>query len=149
MSALMLQGTEMMDEQPLENVRENVHACASETQRMEGLVKQLLTLSAAAPRLHLLNGDVPTRLLRRESASSRYESEKQTFTPRTSGSGNEDQLRVTGATNHTPESIYTIAALAAMPRVPNLVLANFAGMSAAERFVDKTRSGMTTVAVRN
>ncbi|MEN1256015.1 histidine kinase dimerization/phospho-acceptor domain-containing protein, partial [Pseudomonas aeruginosa] len=55
----VLQGyLEMMDEQPLEGaVREKaLHTMREQTQRMEGLVKQLLTLSKieAAP-THLLN----------------------------------------------------------------------------------------------
>lgn len=64
----VLQGyLEMMDEQPLEGaVREKaLHTMREQTQRMEGLVKQLLTLSKieAAP-TQLLNEkvDVPMML---------------------------------------------------------------------------------------
>lgn len=99
----VLQGyTEMMDEQPLEGaVREKaLHTMREQTQRMEGLVKQLLTLSKieAAP-TQLLNEkvDVPMMLRVVEREAQTLSQKKQTFTFEIDNglkvSGNEDQLR--------------------------------------------------------
>lgn len=92
----------MMDEQPLEGaVREKaLHTMREQTQRMEGLVKQLLTLSKieAAP-THLLNEkvDVPMMLRVVEREAQTLSQKKQTFTFEIDNglkvSGNEDQLR--------------------------------------------------------
>ncbi len=118
----VLQGyLEMMDEQPLEGaVREKaLHTMREQTQRMEGLVKQLLTLSKieAAP-THLLNEkvDVPMMLRVVEREAQTLSQKKQTFTFEIDNglkvSGNEDQLRsaisnlVYNAVNHTPEGTH-------------------------------------------
>lgn len=118
----VLQGyLEMMDEQPLEGaVREKaLHTMREQTRRMEGLVKQLLTLSKieAAP-THLLNEkvDVPMMLRVVEREAQTLSQKKQTFTFEIDNglkvSGNEDQLRsaisnlVYNAVNHTPEGTH-------------------------------------------
>ena len=118
----VLQGyLEMMNEQPLEGaVREKaLHTMREQTQRMEGLVKQLLTLSKieAAP-THLLNEkvDVPMMLRVVEREAQTLSQKKQTFTFEIDNglkvSGNEDQLRsaisnlVYNAVNHTPEGTH-------------------------------------------
>lgn len=118
----VLQGyLEMMDEQPLEGaVREKaLHTMREQTQRMEGLVKQLLTLSKieAAP-THLLNEkvDVPMMLRVVEREAQTLSQKKQIFTFEIDNglkvSGNEDQLRsaisnlVYNAVNHTPEGTH-------------------------------------------
>lgn len=118
----VLQGyLEMMDEQPLEGaVREKaLHTMREQTQRMEGLVKQLLTLSKieAAP-TQLLNEkvDVPMMLRVVEREAQTLSQKKQTFTFEIDNglkvSGNEDQLRsaisnlVYNAVNHTPEGTH-------------------------------------------
>jgi len=101
-------------------VREKaLHTMREQTQRMEGLVKQLLTLSKieAAP-THLLNEkvDVPMMLRVVEREAQTLSQKKQTFTFEIDNglkvSGNEDQLRsaisnlVYNAVNHTPEGTH-------------------------------------------
>lgn len=114
----VLQGyLEMMQEQALEGAtREKaLHTMREQTYRMEGLVKQLLTLSKieAAPAL-LLNEkvDVPMMLRVVEREAQTLSQQKHTFTFEVDDSlsvlGNEEQLRsaisnlVYNAVNHTP-----------------------------------------------
>ena len=127
----------MMNEQPLEGaVREKaLHTMREQTQRMEGLVKQLLTLSKieAAP-THLLNEkvDVPMMLRVVEREAQTLSQKKQTFTFEIDNglkvSGNEDQLRsaisnlVYNAVNHTPEGTISPYAGSECRTVPNLAL---------------------------
>ena len=107
----------MMQEHPLEGAtREKaLHTMREQTQRMEGLVKQLLTLSRieAAPAL-LLNEkvDVPVILRVVEHEAQTLSQNKHTFTfdvdSQLSVLGNEEQLRsaisnlIYNAVNHTP-----------------------------------------------
>lgn len=107
----------MMQEHPLEGTtREKaLHTMREQTYRMEGLVKQLLTLSKieAAPTL-LLNEkvDVPMMLRVLEHEAQTLSQQKHTFTFDVDNSlnvrGNEEQLRsaisnlVYNAVNHTP-----------------------------------------------
>lgn len=115
----VLQGyLEMMHEQPLEGAtREKaLHTMREQTHRMEGLVKQLLTLSKieAAPVLALNEQvDVPMmlRVVEREAQTLSQNKHKITFDidNQIKVLGNEDQLRsaisnlVYNAVNHTPE----------------------------------------------
>ena len=114
----VLQGyLEMMQEQVLEGAtREKaLHTMREQTQRMEGLVKQLLTLSRieAAPALAMNDRiDVPMMLRVVEREAQTLSQEKQTliFTvdEQLKVLGNEEQLRsaisnlVYNAVNHTP-----------------------------------------------
>lgn len=108
----------MMHEQPLEGAtREKaLHTMREQTHRMEGLVKQLLTLSKieAAPVLALNEQvDVPMmlRVVEREAQTLSQNKHKITFDidNQIKVLGNEDQLRsaisnlVYNAVNHTPE----------------------------------------------
>ncbi|QJT76922.1 phosphate regulon sensor histidine kinase PhoR [Citrobacter freundii] len=108
----VLQGyLEMMQEHPLEGT----HTMREQTYRMEGLVKQLLTLSKieAAPTLQLNEKvDVPMMLRVIEHEAQTLSQHKHTFTFDVDNSlnvrGNEEQLRsaisnlVYNAVNHTP-----------------------------------------------
>lgn len=114
----VLQGyLEMMQEHPLEGTtREKaLHTMREQTYRMEGLVKQLLTLSKieAAPTLQLNEKvDVPMMLRVIEHEAQTLSQHKHTFTFDVDNSlnvrGNEEQLRsaisnlVYNAVNHTP-----------------------------------------------
>lgn len=114
----VLQGyTEMMQEHPLEGTtREKaLHTMREQTYRMEGTVKQLLTLSKieAAPTLQLNEKvDVPMMLRVIEHEAQTLSQHKHTFTFDVDNSlnvrGNEEQLRsaisnlVYNAVNHTP-----------------------------------------------
>ncbi|MFV0262808.1 MAG: phosphate regulon sensor histidine kinase PhoR [Kluyvera sp.] len=115
----VLQGyLEMMQEQVLEgNVREKaLHTMREQTQRMEGLVRQLLTLSKieASPTLMLNEKiDVPMMLRVVEREAQTLSQHKHQFRFEIDETlkvlGNEDQLRsamsnlVYNAVNHTPE----------------------------------------------
>ncbi|WP_347290567.1 phosphate regulon sensor histidine kinase PhoR [Kluyvera georgiana] len=115
----VLQGyLEMMHEQVLEgNVREKaLHTMREQTQRMEGLVRQLLTLSKieASPTLALNEKiDVPMMLRVVEREAQTLSQQKHQFRFEVDETlkvlGNEDQLRsamsnlVYNAVNHTPE----------------------------------------------
>lgn len=107
----------MMQEHPLEGTtREKaLHTMREQTYRMEGLVKQLLTLSKieAAPTLQLNEKvDVPMMLRVIEHEAQTLSQHKHTFTFDVDNSlnvrGNEEQLRsaisnlVYNAVNHTP-----------------------------------------------
>ncbi|EGZ7010995.1 two-component system sensor histidine kinase PhoR, partial [Cronobacter sakazakii] len=114
----VLQGyLEMMHEQTLEGpLREKaLHTMREQTFRMEGLVKQLLTLSKieAAPAMQLNETiDVPMMLRVVEREAQTLSQQKQTFTfevdPQLKVLGNDEQLRsaisnlVYNAVNHTP-----------------------------------------------
>ncbi|EKC6207915.1 two-component system sensor histidine kinase PhoR [Cronobacter sakazakii] len=114
----VLQGyLEMMHEQTLEGpLREKaLHTMREQTFRMEGLVKQLLTLSKieAAPAMQLNDTiDVPMMLRVVEREAQTLSQQKQTFTfevdPQLKVLGNDEQLRsaisnlVYNAVNHTP-----------------------------------------------
>nr|WP_208091770.1 phosphate regulon sensor histidine kinase PhoR [Cronobacter turicensis] len=114
----VLQGyLEMMHEQTLEGpLREKaLHTMREQTYRMEGLVKQLLTLSKieAAPAMQLNETiDVPMMLRVVEREAQTLSQQKQTFTfevdPQLKVLGNDEQLRsaisnlVYNAVNHTP-----------------------------------------------
>jgi len=114
----VLQGyLEMMQEQVLEGAtrEQALHTMREQTQRMEGLVKQLLTLSRieAAPALAMNDRiDVPMMLRVVEREAQTLSQEKQTliFTvdEQLKVLGNEEQLRsaisnlVYNAVNHTP-----------------------------------------------
>ena len=118
----VLQGyLEMMQEQALEGpAREKaLHTMREQTSRMEGLVKQLLTLSKieAAPALQLNEIiDVPLmlRVVEREAATLSQQRHVFTFEvdPTLKVMGNEEQLRsamsnlVYNAVNHTPEGTH-------------------------------------------
>lgn len=107
----------MMHEQTLEGpLREKaLHTMREQTFRMEGLVKQLLTLSKieAAPAMQLNETiDVPMMLRVVEREAQTLSQQKQTFTfevdPQLKVLGNDEQLRsaisnlVYNAVNHTP-----------------------------------------------
>ncbi|NCI15773.1 phosphate regulon sensor histidine kinase PhoR [Cronobacter muytjensii] len=114
----VLQGyLEMMHEQTLEGpLREKaLHTMREQTYRMEGLVKQLLTLSKieAAPAMQLNETiDVPMMLRVVEREAQTLSHQKHTFTfevePQLKVLGNDEQLRsaisnlVYNAVNHTP-----------------------------------------------
>ncbi|WP_243690323.1 phosphate regulon sensor histidine kinase PhoR, partial [Cronobacter sakazakii] len=114
----VLQGyLEMMHEQTLEGpLREKaLHTMREQTFRMEGLVKQLLTLSKieAAPAMQLNETiDVPMMLRVVEREAQTLSQQKHTFTfevdPQLKVLGNDEQLRsaisnlVYNAVNHTP-----------------------------------------------
>jgi two-component system phosphate regulon sensor histidine kinase PhoR len=113
----VLQGyLEMMQEQVLEGAtREKaLHTMREQTQRMEGLVKQLLTLSRieAAPALAMNDRiDVPMmlRVVEREAQTQPGEADADfTVDEQLKVLGNEEQLRsaisnlVYNAVNHTP-----------------------------------------------
>ncbi|EOC1313539.1 phosphate regulon sensor histidine kinase PhoR [Cronobacter turicensis] len=114
----VLQGyLEMMHEQTLEGpLREKaLHTMREQTYRMEGLVKQLLTLSKieAAPAMQLNETiDVPMMLRVVEREAQTLSQQRQTFTfevdPQLKVLGNDEQLRsaisnlVYNAVNHTP-----------------------------------------------
>ncbi|EOW6742312.1 phosphate regulon sensor histidine kinase PhoR [Cronobacter dublinensis] len=114
----VLQGyLEMMHEQVLEGpLREKaLHTMREQTYRMEGLVKQLLTLSKieAAPAMQLNETiDVPMMLRVVEREAQTLSQQKHTFTfevdPQLKVLGNDEQLRsaisnlVYNAVNHTP-----------------------------------------------
>lgn len=118
----VLQGyLEMMQEQTLEGpLRDKaLHTMREQTSRMEGLVKQLLTLSKieASPALQLNEKiDVPMmlRVVEREAATLSQQRHTLTFDvdPALKVLGNEDQLRsamsnlVYNAVNHTPDGTH-------------------------------------------
>lgn len=118
----VLQGyLEMMQEQTLEGALRDkaLHTMREQTSRMEGLVKQLLTLSKieASPALQLNEKiDVPMmlRVVEREAATLSQQRHQLTFEvdPALKVLGNEEQLRsamsnlVYNAVNHTPEGTH-------------------------------------------
>ncbi|EBE4964362.1 phosphate regulon sensor histidine kinase PhoR [Salmonella enterica] len=164
----VLQGyLEMMQEQALEGAtREKaLHTMREQTYRMEGLVKQLLTLSKieAAPAL-LLNEkvDVPMMLRVVEREAQTLSQQKHTFTfevdDNLSVLGNEEQLRsaisnlVYNAVNHTPAGSHiTVSWRRAAHGAEFCIQDNGPGIAAehiprlTERFyrVDKARSRQT------
>ncbi|VDZ80528.1 phosphate regulon sensor protein PhoR [Salmonella bongori] len=164
----VLQGyLEMMQEQALEGAtREKaLHTMREQTHRMEGLVKQLLTLSKieAAPAL-LLNEkvDVPMMLRVVEREAQTLSQQKHTLTFEIDDSlsvlGNEEQLRsaisnlVYNAVNHTPAGTHiTVSWRHAAQGAEFCVQDNGPGIAAehlprlTERFyrVDKARSRQT------
>lgn len=164
----VLQGyLEMMQEQALEGAtREKaLHTMREQTYRMEGLVKQLLTLSKieAAPAL-LLNEkvDVPMMLRVVEREAQTLSQQKHTFTFEVDDSlsvlGNEEQLRsaisnlVYNAVNHTPAGTHiTVSWRRAAHGAEFCIQDNGPGIAAehiprlTERFyrVDKARSRQT------
>lgn len=172
----VLQGyLEMMQEQALEGatrekalhtMREQaLHTMREQTYRMEGLVKQLLTLSKieAAPAL-LLNEkvDVPMMLRVVEREVQTLSQQKHTFTFEVDDSlsvlGNEEQLRsaisnlVYNAVNHTPAGTHiTVSWRRAAHGAEFCIQDNGPGIAAehiprlTERFyrVDKARSRQT------
>lgn len=164
----VLQGyLEMMQEQALEGAtREKaLHTMREQTYRMEGLVKQLLTLSKieAAPAL-LLNEkvDVPMMLRVVEREAQTLSQQKHTFTFEVDDSlsvlGNEEQLRsaisnlVYNAVNHTPAGTHiTVSWRRVVHGAEFCIQDNGPGIAAehiprlTERFyrVDKARSRQT------
>jgi two-component system phosphate regulon sensor histidine kinase PhoR len=120
----VLQGyLEMMQEQTLEGApREKaLHTMREQTHRMEGLVKQLLTLSKieAAPSLALTDTiDVPMMLRVVEREAQTLSHKKHSFSFEVDNSlkvlGSEDELRsaisnlVYNAVNHTPEGTHIV-----------------------------------------
>ncbi|MDY2507192.1 phosphate regulon sensor histidine kinase PhoR [Salmonella enterica subsp. enterica serovar Weltevreden] len=164
----VLQGyLEMMQEQALEGAtREKaLNTMREQTYRMEGLVKQLLTLSKieAAPAL-LLNEkvDVPMMLRVVEREAQTLSQQKHTFTFEVDDSlsvlGNEEQLRsaisnlVYNAVNHTPAGTHiTVSWRRAAHGAEFCIQDNGPGIAAehiprlTERFyrVDKARSRQT------
>jgi len=164
----VLQGyLEMMDDKPLEGpLREKaIHTMREQTHRMEGLVKQLLTLSKieAAPALVLNEQiDVPMmlRVVEREAQTLSHKRHTLTFDvdSHLKVLGNDEQLRsaisnlVYNAVNHTPEGTAITVTWQRTPQGAKFsVQDNGPGISAehiprlTERFyrVDKARSRQT------
>ncbi|WP_227319030.1 phosphate regulon sensor histidine kinase PhoR [Cedecea davisae] len=164
----VLQGyLEMMQDQALEGpLRDKaLHTMREQTSRMEGLVKQLLTLSRieAAPALSMNEKiDVPLMLRVVEREAQTLSQQKQTLTfnvePGLQVYGNEEQLRsaisnlVYNAVNHTPEGTHITVTWRRQPHgVAFSVKDTGPGISAehlprlTERFyrVDKARSRQT------
>nr|WP_221192405.1 MULTISPECIES: phosphate regulon sensor histidine kinase PhoR [Atlantibacter] len=164
----VLQGyLEMMDDKPLEGpLREKaIHTMREQTHRMEGLVKQLLTLSKieAAPALVLNEQiDVPMMLRVVEREAQTLSQKKHTLTFDVDSNlkvlGNDEQLRsaisnlVYNAVNHTPEGTAITVTWQRVPQGAKFsVQDNGPGISAehiprlTERFyrVDKARSRQT------
>ncbi|WP_312974355.1 phosphate regulon sensor histidine kinase PhoR [Atlantibacter sp.] len=164
----VLQGyLEMMDDKPLEGpLREKaIHTMREQTHRMEGLVKQLLTLSKieAAPALVLNEQiDVPMMLRVVEREAQTISQKKHTLTFDVDSNlkvlGNDEQLRsaisnlVYNAVNHTPEGTAITVTWQRVPQGAKFsVQDNGPGISAehiprlTERFyrVDKARSRQT------
>ncbi|ALB61879.1 Phosphate regulon sensor protein PhoR (SphS) [Cronobacter condimenti 1330] len=164
----VLQGyLEMMHEQTLEGaLREKaLHTMREQTYRMEGLVKQLLTLSKieAAPAMQLNETiDVPMMLRVVEREAQTLSQQKQTFTfdvdPALKVLGNEEQLRsaisnlVYNAVNHTPAGTHITVRWEHVPGGARFSVADTGPGIAAEhiprlteRFyrVDKARSRQT------
>ena len=164
----VLQGyLEMMQEQALEGAtREKVlHTMREQTSRMEGLVRQLLTLSKieASP-VQMLNEtiDVPMMLRVVEREAQTLSQQKQTIEFHIDSSlkvlGSEDQLRsaisnlVYNAVNHTPPATHIVVSWKRVPHGAEFsVEDNGPGIAAehiprlTERFyrVDKARSRQT------
>lgn len=164
----VLQGyLEMMQEQALEGaLREKaLHTMREQTSRMEGLVRQLLTLSKieASP-VQLLNEtiDVPMMLRVVEREAQTLSQQKQTIEFHIDSSlkvlGSEDQLRsaisnlVYNAVNHTPPATHIVVSWKRVPHGAEFsVEDNGPGIAAehiprlTERFyrVDKARSRQT------
>jgi two-component system phosphate regulon sensor histidine kinase PhoR len=164
----VLQGyLEMMQEQTLEGApREKaLHTMREQTSRMEGLVRQLLTLSKieASP-VQLLNEtiDVPMMLRVVEREAQTLSQQKQTIEFHIDSSlkvqGSEDQLRsaisnlVYNAVNHTPPATHIVVSWKRVPHGAEFsVEDNGPGIAAehiprlTERFyrVDKARSRQT------
>ncbi len=164
----VLQGyLEMMQDQSLEGpLRDKALGTMREqTSRMEGLVKQLLTLSRieAAPAMALNEKiDVPLMLRVVEREAQTLSQQKQTLRfevdPELKVFGNEEQLRsaisnlVYNAVNHTPEGTHITVSWQKAPQGAKFSVAdNGPGISAehiprlTERFyrVDKARSRQT------
>ena len=164
----VLQGyLEMMDDKPLEGpLREKaIHTMREQTHRMEGLVKQLLTLSKieAAPALVLNEQiDVPMmlRVVEREAQTLSHKKHALKFDVDNNLKvlGNDEQLRsaisnlVYNAVNHTPEGTAITVTWQRVPQGAKFsVQDNGPGISAehiprlTERFyrVDKARSRQT------
>ncbi|PDO84587.1 phosphate regulon sensor histidine kinase PhoR [Kosakonia pseudosacchari] len=164
----VLQGyLEMMQEQTLEGApREKaLHTMREQTSRMEGLVRQLLTLSKieAAPTLPPNETiDVPMMLRVVEREAQTLSQQKHTFSFEVDNTlkvlGNEEQLRsaisnlVYNAVNHTPAGTHVIVRWQHLPQGAEFsVEDNGPGIAAehiprlTERFyrVDKARSRQT------
>lgn len=164
----VLQGyLEMMQEQTLEGPPRDkaLHTMREQTSRMEGLVKQLLTLSKieAAPTLPPNEViDVPMMLRVVEREAQTLSQKKQTFEfevdPALKVMGNEEQLRsavsnlVYNAVNHTPAGTHITVRWRQVPQGAQFsVEDNGPGIAAehiprlTERFyrVDKARSRQT------
>lgn len=164
----VLQGyLEMMQEQTLEGPPRDkaLHTMREQTSRMEGLVKQLLTLSKieAAPTLPPNEViDVPMMLRVVEREAQTLSQKKQTFefevNPALKVMGNEEQLRsavsnlVYNAVNHTPAGTHITVRWRQVPQGAQFsVEDNGPGIAAehiprlTERFyrVDKARSRQT------
>ncbi|EOI3570447.1 phosphate regulon sensor histidine kinase PhoR [Cronobacter dublinensis] len=164
----VLQGyLEMMHEQVLEGpLREKaLHTMREQTYRMEGLVKQLLTLSKieAAPAMQLNETiDVPMMLRVVEREAQTLSQQKHTFTfevdPQLKVLGNDEQLRsaisnlVYNAVNHTPAGTHITVRWEHAPHGARFSVADTGPGIAAEhiprlteRFyrVDKARSRQT------
>ncbi|AIR60990.1 phosphate regulon sensor histidine kinase PhoR [Cedecea neteri] len=164
----VLQGyLEMMQDQALEGpLRDKaLHTMREQTSRMEGLVRQLLTLSRieAAPTLSMNEKiDVPLMLRVVEREAQTLSQQKQTLTfnvePGLQVYGNEEQLRsaisnlVYNAVNHTPAGTHITVTWRRLPHgVAFSVKDTGPGISAehiprlTERFyrVDKARSRQT------
>lgn len=164
----VLQGyLEMMQDQALEGALRDkaLHTMREQTSRMEGLVKQLLTLSRieAAPTLSMNEKiDVPLMLRMVEREAQTLSQQKQTLTfnvePGLQVYGNEEQLRsaisnlIYNAVNHTPAGTHiTVTWRRLPPGVMFSVEDTGPGISAehiprlTERFyrVDKARSRQT------
>ncbi|WP_342321949.1 phosphate regulon sensor histidine kinase PhoR [Kosakonia sp. BYX6] len=164
----VLQGyLEMMQEQTLEGApREKaLHTMREQTSRMEGLVRQLLTLSKieAAPTLppnEIIDVPMMLRVVEREAQT--LSQQKHTFSFEVDGNlkvlGNEEQLRsaisnlVYNAVNHTPAGTHIIVRWQPVPHGAEFsVQDNGPGIAAehiprlTERFyrVDKARSRQT------
>lgn len=164
----VLQGyLEMMQEQTLEGApREKaLHTMREQTSRMEGLVRQLLTLSKieASP-VQMLNEtiDVPMMLRVVEREAQTLSQQKQTIEFHIDSSlkvlGSEDQLRsaisnlVYNAVNHTPPATHIVVSWKRVPHGAEFCVEdNGPGIAAehiprlTERFyrVDKARSRQT------
>ncbi|WNP33761.1 phosphate regulon sensor histidine kinase PhoR [Enterobacter kobei] len=164
----VLQGyLEMMQEQALEGAtREKaLHTMREQTSRMEGLVRQLLTLSKieASP-VQMLNEtiDVPMMLRVVEREAQTLSQQKQTIEFHIDSSlkvlGSEDQLRsaisnlVYNAVNHTPPATHIVVSWKRVPHGAEFCVEdNGPGIAAehiprlTERFyrVDKARSRQT------
>lgn len=164
----VLQGyLEMMDDRPLEGVLRDkaIHTMREQTHRMEGLVRQLLTLSKieAAPALVLNEQiDVPMMLRVVEREAQTLSQKKHTITFDVDSAlkvlGNDEQLRsaisnlVYNAVNHTPEGTTIHVTWRRTPQGATFSIQdNGPGISAehiprlTERFyrVDKARSRQT------
>nr|WP_255483373.1 phosphate regulon sensor histidine kinase PhoR [Cedecea sp. P7760] len=164
----VLQGyLEMMQDQALEGPLKDkaLHTMREQTSRMEGLVKQLLTLSRieAAPAISMNEKiDVPLMLRVVEREAQTLSQQKQTLTfnvePGLQVYGNEEQLRsaisnlVYNAVNHTPAGTHITVTWRKLPHgVAFSVRDTGPGISAehlprlTERFyrVDKARSRQT------